>query len=281
MTRFFVLIALIVVVLAGSPLLVVAGSPFADDTLQPEQTGQGGESGSRFEPVPPDEAPATVGTPETLAPKPPKLLPPPEPGRKGVTAGSKEFPKWFSAALAKADDWGFPTVVNRYGQTITSEDFFKAIIWIESNGVMKHTNGTMVTSCVGALGFSQLMPATAKGLGVNPRDPAQNLKGGVLLLNQIFQVGAVKQAQGEEKLIKAVVAYNAGPYSKLLKKSWADLQKGKAREPIGYGLKLKMCLGLELTAPERQLVSKMFGVKLAKVDAFATNEFYSPANGLL
>ncbi len=208
-------------------------------------------------------------------------MPPPEPGKKGVTAGSKDFPKWFSDALAKAEDWEFPALVNRYGQTVTPKDFFKAIIWIESNGIMKHTNGTMVTSCVGALGFSQLMPATARGLGINPRDPAQNLKGGILLLNQIFQVDAVKEAQGEEKLIKAVVAYNAGPYSKLLNKSWADLQKGKAREPIGYGLKLKMCLGLELTAPERQLVSKMFGVKLAKVDSFAANEFYSPANGLL
>ncbi|RCK80313.1 MAG: hypothetical protein OZSIB_3495 [Candidatus Ozemobacter sibiricus] len=261
-----------------NPGEVAGGSPFIDDQLTPGQRGTR-QDGELFEPVPPDEPP-DQDEGESDATKPPANDPPPSPGKKGVTAGSKDFPEWFDKALSKAADWNFPVIRNKYGELITVTDFFKAIIWIESNGVHKLSNGVLLRSCVGAMGFAQLMPATARSLGVNPQDPADNLKGGILLLNQIFQVPAVKEATGEEKLIKAVVAYNAGMYSKLLKKPWDQLKMGKAREPIGYGLKLKMCLGLQLTDTEKQLVSKMFGVRLANVDAFAAREFYATSHGL-
>ncbi len=268
----------IVLMVIVSPTWVSGGSPFSDDRLNPPQKGTRQE-GEPFVPVPPDKAP-DLAEPDPDLPKPPANDPPPPPGKNGVTAGSADFPTWFDNAMRHASDWNFPAVKNIYGQWVTPTDFFKAIIWIESNGVHKHGNGTLLRSCVGAMGFAQLMPATAKSLGVNAQDPAQNLKGGILLLNQIFQVPAVKEATGEEKLIKAVVAYNAGMYSNLLKKSWQQLQTGRAREPIGYGLKLKMCLGLKLTETEKQLVSKMFDVKLAKVDAFAAREFYATSHGL-
>lgn len=57
-------------------------------------------------------------------------------------------------------------------------------------------------SVVGALGLTQLMPATAKSLGVNPLDPVQNLIGGAkYLAMMINQFGDYK---------KALAAYNAG-----------------------------------------------------------------------
>jgi len=61
------------------------------------------------------------------------------------------------------------------------------------------------TSHAGAQGLMQLMPATAKELGVvNSLNPTQNIKGGVKYLAQLL-----KQFKGDIRL--ATAAYNAGP----------------------------------------------------------------------
>lgn len=58
-------------------------------------------------------------------------------------------------------------------------------------------------SHAGAIGLAQLMPFTARKLGVDPHDPAQNLEGGARYLRQ--------QYDRFRSWRLALAAYNAGP----------------------------------------------------------------------
>jgi soluble lytic murein transglycosylase-like protein len=74
-------------------------------------------------------------------------------------------------------------------------------------GLVKQESGfnPNATSGAGAKGLTQLMPATAKALGVtDPSDPVQSLEGGAKYLRQMLD-----KFGGDEKL--ALAAYNAGP----------------------------------------------------------------------
>lgn len=73
-----------------------------------------------------------------------------------------------------------------------------ALIWQESRW---HPHAV---SLKGARGLAQLMPATARGLGVNPDDDAANIEAGARYLRQLANA-----FHGD--LEKALAAYNAGP----------------------------------------------------------------------
>ena len=75
----------------------------------------------------------------------------------------------------------------------------KSIIRLESGFNPK------AVSAKGAMGLMQLMPGTARMLGVDdPFDPVQNLEGGIKYLSQLSD-----KYQGD--LVKTLAAYNAGP----------------------------------------------------------------------
>ena len=118
-----------------------------------------------------------------------RFAPPPAPGsaQTGRAGASSPPTGAFGAALSKA-------------ATASSLDpkLVEAVMEAESGG------NPDATSSKGAMGLMQLMPETARDLGVSdPYDPQQNLDGGARYLRQMLdQFG---------DLPKAIAAYNAGP----------------------------------------------------------------------
>lgn len=79
-----------------------------------------------------------------------------------------------------------------------SPDLVEAVAWSES----RLRPG--LVSPAGAIGEMQLMPATARALGVNAYDTAQNYRGGAAYLSSMM-----RRYDGD--LERALAAYNAGP----------------------------------------------------------------------
>jgi soluble lytic murein transglycosylase-like protein len=79
-----------------------------------------------------------------------------------------------------------------------SPDLVEAVAWRES----RLRPGLI--SRAGAIGEMQLMPGTARDLGVNPYDTRQNFQGGAAYLSAML-----RRYDGD--LVRALAAYNAGP----------------------------------------------------------------------
>lgn len=111
----------------------------------------------------------------------------------------KDRAYWVEAAKAAARKHGIP------------EDGFVAQIDKES-GFQDDVIYGRRRSSAGALGIAQFMPATARGMGVDPLNPEQALDGAARLMKgQYEKYGAWGFA---------LIAYNAGP-------RWADRLKAK------------------------------------------------------
>jgi len=79
-----------------------------------------------------------------------------------------------------------------------SPALIEALVWQESRWRAN------AVSPVGARGLAQLMPGTAREMGVDPQDPFANLEGGARYLRQ-----QIDRFGGD--IEKALAAYNAGP----------------------------------------------------------------------
>ncbi len=103
-----------------------------------------------------------------------------------------QMPRWQSQDLARR------VLVNAERWRIDA-NMLVAIVTVESAW---HTHAV---SSAGAIGLGQLMPGTAALLGVNPRDPKQNLYGAARYLRGLVQ------RFGSKHYSLVFAAYNAGP----------------------------------------------------------------------
>jgi soluble lytic murein transglycosylase-like protein len=99
-------------------------------------------------------------------------------------------------ARATAYDELIRETAERHG---VSPDLVRAVIQAESGF------NRWAVSPKGAMGLMQLMPATARDLGVaDPFHPAQNISGGVKYLAALLE-------RFDQDVVRALAAYNAGP----------------------------------------------------------------------
>ena len=103
---------------------------------------------------------------------------------------------------AARDQARFDDLIEQYASSHgVSADLVRAVIQAESG-----FNPRAVSS-KGAMGLMQLMPATARELGVDdPFQPADNIRGGVTYLARLL-------ARYDQNVELALAAYNAGPAS--------------------------------------------------------------------
>jgi hypothetical protein len=115
----------------------------------------------------------------------------------GLTGGfSNVAGDWKAALPARGAPWA-NAIEDAALRAGVDPRLLAALVWGES----EFTPDAVSRS--GAIGLTQLMPATAAGLGVDPTDPIQNLDGGArFLASMIRQFGSVELG---------LAAYNAGP----------------------------------------------------------------------
>ena len=122
------------------------------------------------------------------------------PNNAFVFSGDNGFSRVFSAACQAGGEANYEKYFQLAADTYQIPvNLIKALAKAESD-----FDANAVSRC-GAQGIMQLMPATARAMGVtNAFDPAQNIMGGTKYLRQMLDTF-------DGDVSKAIAAYNAGP----------------------------------------------------------------------
>jgi soluble lytic murein transglycosylase-like protein len=140
---------------------------------------------------------------------------------------------------AYRDDYDDLIVEHAQAQGLRA-DLVRAVVQVESGF------NPRAVSTKGAQGLMQLMPATARQLGVRaPFDPVENIRGGTTYLRQLLD-----RFDGNEEL--ALAAYNAGP----LAVDRYGNQVPPYRETRNYVRKVRTQTTVGTAAPARKLYYK-------------------------
>ena len=147
---------------------------------------------------------SSSGLPAWLDPSAPVLggaTSPPSAGPAHLTtatglAGGDASLDWAARLGERGQQWA-PAIAQAAEEAGVDARLFAALVEAESGYRQE------VTSHAGAIGLAQLMPGTAAGLGVDPHDAMDNLRGGARYLRAMLdRFGSVEHA---------LAAYNAGP----------------------------------------------------------------------
>ena len=163
--------------LAGAAFVASpAGAQVMDISTDGTVTVRRGSGAATFEPA---AGTSTAGAVETWGPA--------IPSRAVTTINQALIPVQYADAVEFAAS-----------SANISPTLLAALIWQESRW------NARAVSRKGAMGLTQLMPGTARQLGVNPADPMANLVGGARYLRRLLD-------QFDGNVEKALAAYNAGP----------------------------------------------------------------------
>lgn len=139
-------------------------------------------------------------------------------GRWDLAQAAKDAP---SEEKVESFDPVLAQTIRDFNQVLPTEEVEKLARLIEGTANMYGVDPYLVAalvsqesafyqtavSPVGALGLGQLMPETAKELGVDPRDGEENLDGCVRYLAQNLE----RWAHTKDPVTLALASYNAGP----------------------------------------------------------------------
>jgi hypothetical protein len=120
---------------------------------------------------------------------------------EGPKKGDYVMPPLEASEVPKRGGHKYEDAVVREAERLGVDPQLALHVLYKETGNLK--NPETARSKAGAIGVMQLMPKTAKGLGVDPMNPEENIRGGITYLKQMMD-------QFNDPTL-ALAAYNAGP----------------------------------------------------------------------
>ena len=120
---------------------------------------------------------------------------------EGPKKGDYVMPPVEASETTKRGGHKYEDAVVREAERLGVDPKLALHVLYKETGNLK--NPETARSKAGAIGVMQLMPKTAKGLGVDPMNPEENIRGGITYLKQMMD-------QFNDPTL-ALAAYNAGP----------------------------------------------------------------------